>query len=392
MNDALEQPPSGEPKIDYSQLEIEDQGDNHTIYANPVTGERYIEDDSGITPIVPRDPHGTYNDLKATSSVSPTQEFPAPQVKSPTVSLGESKPERVSYQEAVAQSYSAKKAAVDGYIATGKLSESYRLPEEIDPDSLLGQRIAALETIYGHMPAAWQPRVVFYPQGLTAEQWSQLLTGHVLFDRRSPEHADGKQSQGLFFGIREHKLTSNTGFNGEATEPWDAAVISSAERPPINGVSPDGSEIIDQEYIDSTDPIVKIAESLPNLGVPLQGTRYYQDAISREQIVRLASPSIDTYLGLQLTLLENTEKYIDELGVVIGKGRELEELGNDRVRQIPFTMRWDSENATVNIIPTSSNSMTPRNTLEQNLLTAKRDYLQNKGIRPTVSGRDVVPT
>jgi hypothetical protein len=185
------------------------------------------------------------------------------------------------YRERVSGRYIEKYVAVDRYIRQGKLPEAYRLPEL----GVLIEQVEAVAPTFEHMQdKEWEPEVEFAPQGLSREQWNNLLSG---------TKPDGSEPlRGNWYGF-SGKLIDPTD-PAAKTGLWSVDVISAAERPIFTNVSKDG------KHGRNAKETVKALAEMPGVS-----------ATDPADVIAQVSPSEATYNSLQLSLAERAEEQVD---------------------------------------------------------------------------------
>jgi hypothetical protein len=210
------------------------------------------------------------------------------------------------FRERVTTRYTERYTAVDGYIRAGKLPETYRLPEL----GTLVDRVIAVAPAYEAIKSeARQAEIEFVSQGLTINQWNDLLAGHKL--------PDGDTTNGVYRYHDVSKVTDPTNPKDADTSLWDVAVMDVSPEPKVRGISADGSKAARGYDLKKALKSLRQAHSafgLPELDASLS------DLSADEVLIKQLSPSEDMTFAIQLGRLERGEQPIDSNGTwTIGK-------------------------------------------------------------------------
>ena len=186
------------------------------------------------------------------------------------------------YAELVINRYGQKFTAVEGYIKDGRLPEAYRLPEL---SALVERAVAVAPTLeYLKTIEGSAAELEFAPQGLSCEQWNDLLKGHTL--------SSGHKTEGNWYSFTGELIDPVNGPNDESL--WDVVVIAESLWPTFTNVSKDG------EHGSNAKKALKAIKAMPGV-----------TQTSPTGLVAEVSPSEATYNAAQLSRLERSQAPLD---------------------------------------------------------------------------------
>lgn len=172
-------------------------------------------------------------------------------------------------------------------IYDGSLPETYKMP---DLNEFADKFVALAPSYEAWVAEGWEPEVVFVPEGLSHQQWDNLLRGHRLENGRSSEGVS-IDWEGVYNPIDiTAPTTEETNYN-----LWDVAIMSGLDHPALVNVSPDGT------HGNSAKETIKLLSKLPS----------FTPSSSLEGIIKQFSPSQDMHFAFELARLNLGERPAD---------------------------------------------------------------------------------
>lgn len=241
-----------------------------------------------------------------------------------------------AYRDKVFDRYQRMGQTANRLTNEGRLNKLYQLLPSI---GAFAERIVRLGPSYEKMEEKrWQPEVVFVPKGMTAGQWNDVLKQPNLGGEYKCAGLDGWPA-----GLYPSDITPS--------DLWDVAVVSATPEAALARAHPDS------EWGRKA--------AAPLLEMP--GDHAGDDAST---IRKFCTPH-DVYLSLQLARLERRADMVDIVG--------------------PFgSIARETPNEETLFMGSEDHSGVPRYVLFAPLDLEEAIYLGSGGIRPCVTGRDVL--